>query len=107
VVGVWSQNADRLGKSDCSKNAKRRVSKYKYYNFSVKNSKPFRVSKNGVPVESIKKISDNFNNRNNDVIHLDIQRNIAPQNLVDNDEGNIEIENNQVGDIWVIYELNR
>ena len=40
-----------------------------------------------------------MNNRNNNVIHLDIQRNIAPQNLVDNDGGNIEIENNQVGDI--------
>ena len=105
MVGVWSQNADRLGKSNRSKNTKRRVSKYKFYNLSVKNSKPFRVSKNGVPVESIKKIGDNFNNRNNNVIHLDIQRNIAPQNSVDNDGGNIEIENNQVGDIWNIYEL--
>ena len=36
---------------------------------------------------------------NNNVIHLDIQRNIDSQNLVDNCERNIEIENNQVGDI--------
>ncbi len=88
-----------MGKSNCRKNAKRRVSKYIFYNISAKNSKPFRVSKNGVPVESIKKISNNLINRNNNAIHLDIQRNIAPQNLVDNVEGNIEIENNQIGEI--------
>ena len=48
-----------------------------------------------------------MNNRNNNVIHLDIQRNIAPLNLVDNGEGNIEIENNQVEEILVICEINQ
>ena len=48
-----------------------------------------------------------MNNRNNNVIHLDIQRNIAAQNLVDNGEGNIEIENNQVEEILVICEINQ
>lgn len=42
--------------------------------FRTKNSKPFRVSKNGVAVNVIKKLNDVQRDVNNNVIHISLNR---------------------------------
>ena len=90
---VWGANAHGLGKSYCFKSFKWRVRIYILYNLRIKNSKPFIFSKNGIPVDSIKKIGNPPNNNFNNVIRLELHRNNESQNPNDNIEGNIDINN--------------
>ena len=93
--GIWSSDANRLGKGYCELDTKFRVSKYGIYNIRIKNSKPFRVSKNGVPVDSMKKINNALNNRYNNGIRIEPHRNNIALNINNNVENNISIDNNQ------------
>jgi len=66
---------------------------------------PFRVSKNGVHVDSMKKINRGLNNRNNNGIHIEPRRNIIEQNINNNIESNINIDNEQEENIWALIHL--
>ena len=94
-----SADALRLGKSYCKQSVKWRVSNNNKFNFSTKNSKPFRVSKNGVPIDAIKKTGEIQNNNHSNTIHINLHRNMRSDNMDNNIENNIELDNNINQDI--------
>lgn len=76
-----------MGRNYSKKSTYRRVSAYFIIYTSIKNSKPFRISKNGNRVDVIKKVEPN-------VIHINIQRNNVEQNQNRIEQNDIEIADN-------------
>ena len=56
MIWIWSSNDPELGPNNCQKSCFRRINKIFNLIFSIKNSKQFRLSKNGAPVDAIKKL---------------------------------------------------
>ena len=83
-----------MGRSHCKKSSIGRVRRYYFNFFSVKNSKPFRVSKNGNTVDVIKKIEFVPHQSNQNNMQIQLRRNNNGQIPNNNMPNNIEIENN-------------
>ena len=83
-----------IGPKSLKKGCIRRVRRYYFNIFSIKNAKPFRVSKNGNTVDVIKKIgiAPHQNSQNN--MQIQLRRNNNAQIPNNNRPSNIEIENN-------------
>jgi hypothetical protein len=61
--------------------------------FRIKNSKPFRVTKNKIPVDVINKLPQIPGNNNNRVIHIELNRNNRIQNQNSTRINNINLDN--------------
>lgn len=76
-----------MGRNYSKKSTYRRVSVYPILYNSIKNSKPFRISKSGNRVDVIKKVQPN-------VIHINIERHNVEQNQNRIEQNDIEIADN-------------
>ena len=86
---IWSINSYWLGRDYCKKSSFRKVFQYIILNYSLKSSKPFRISKNGVVVNVIEKINEIPININPNVMHLNVRHGHHDENQNGEAQNNI------------------